>query len=101
MKQTEELVELIYWEPVIKPGSYAEQIAVTREASRKRNLTRRGRPKPGVMQEGDVETGMVSDRLDVPAVNEPGSRRARGVPWPEGADLATRYCDGNSLDIWS
>ena len=98
MKQTEELVELIYWEPEVKPGSYAEQIAMTREAFRKRNPTRRGRPKPGVMQEGDVEMGMVSDRLDVPAVNEPlaGSRK-RGVPWPEGADLATRIAMGTAL----
>ena len=70
---------------------------MTREASQKRNLTRRGRLKPGVIQEGDVEMGMVSDRLDVSAVNEPGSRRARGVPWPEGADLATQIAMGMAL----
>jgi hypothetical protein len=69
MKQTEKLVELIYWEPEVKPGSYAEMAAKRREALRRQNPIRSSRPKPGVMQEGDVEMGTVSDTISVPQDN--------------------------------
>ncbi|KAF8957602.1 hypothetical protein BDZ97DRAFT_1924481 [Flammula alnicola] len=99
IKQTEELVELIYWEPEVKPGSYAEQIEMTRQASRKRNAVRTARPQPGVMQESDEEIGMSSDAGHVPTIrgHGPGRRRARAVPWPEGADLSTRIAMGTAL----
>ena len=82
MQKMEILIKLIYWQRETKPGSYAENIVRDHNTLWKRNLERKARPKEGVMDESDVEMGMVLGRLDVPRVSESGSRRASASSWP-------------------
>ncbi|KAF8799475.1 hypothetical protein BYT27DRAFT_7217715 [Phlegmacium glaucopus] len=99
MKLTTEVVELIYWEPEIRPGTEGELAANARQAARRINEPRGGRPDPASLQESDVEMGGTTGDNEDGTIQsrEQGHRRAYAFPWPDGADLKTRIELGTAL----
>ena len=91
IKKTREVVELIYWTPIIKTGLATEQVQINRDCFRRMNSARPARPKPGVMKENSVELDMSSDGGDASSMSSdgPGHDGAMGVPWDDEADLGT------------
>jgi len=94
MRMSKELVDLIYWRPIVKPGTEGAPAANNISLLRQMNPPRAKRPRPESVVESELEKATDSKRAR--GQGSP-SRGANLFPWPEGADLKTRVEMGSAL----
>ena len=97
MRRTMDLVDLLYWKPVLKKGSWGATVTAKRLADRRKNPPCIARPDPKTGIERESSNESMNEEMPIPSSSHAVSSRRRRLRWLADVDLETRMAYGRAL----